>query len=106
MTPIRPFQVIALVGLGLLQAGCGSVPRIDAALPATGPAAVLVPLGPVLAAADAASAGARITPRTAAALDARLGRLRARAGALRRPVVDEPTRGRMAQAAARAVAAR
>ena len=71
-----------LAGLiGLALAGCAPLPDIAAQTntSTSGPAPVLVPLGGILAQADAVGSGAGAV----APVDARASRLRARAAALR-----------------------
>ena len=96
MRPIRPLL------LCLALAGCAEAPSLDGRISAAAAAApypVLQPLAPLLA--QAAQPG-RITPQTPRQLEGGAAALRARAAALRGPVVDAATRARMQAAAARA----
>lgn len=87
-----------LVGLAVLSA-CAEAPRPplpDDPRVATAPAPDLVPLGPILAAADARLP--RTGPDLAQSLASRAASLRARAERLRRaPLIDATTRARMAR---------
>lgn len=83
--------------LALLLSACAGFPALDARMTEadrTAPWPALVPLGPVLAAADA-RAGA---PPPAGDLPARIAALNARAAALRGPVIDAATAARIADA--------
>ena len=76
----------------LLLAACAEVPALDARLTdadRNAPFPALVPLGPILAAADSTATTAP------ASLDARLNRLAARAALLRRPVLTAADRARL-----------
>ncbi|SLN74372.1 hypothetical protein ROJ8625_04048 [Roseivivax jejudonensis] len=88
----------ALTGLSagaLLLAGCATFPEIDAAESAdvaTAPYPDLVPIGTLLA-----QQPPRATPALEAEVTARADALRARADALRGPVIDAPTRDRLSR---------
>lgn len=91
---MRP--VLASLILGL--AACAEIPALDDRLTEadrTAPYPQLTALGPVLARADDAASAARETAAGAGAVDARVADLRARAAALRGPVVPAATRERM-----------
>lgn len=84
-------RLVPLLALSL--AACTQFPELDARLTEadrTAPYPALVPLAPLLARADAASAA------PVADLAGRLAALNARAAALRGPVIDAATTGRMA----------
>ena len=96
---MRPLCPLVLC---LTLAGCADAPSLDGRISAAAAAApypTLQPLAPLLV--QAAQPG-RITPQTTAELDGGAAGLRARAAALRGPVVDAATRARMRAAAARA----
>lgn len=79
----------------LALAACSDFPVFDATIDAAARAApypTLTPLDPVLAAADAPSA---ITPTSVAQTDSAIADLRARAAALRRPVLSGADRTRL-----------
>lgn len=95
----RSCRTALALAAALLLAGCGARPDFgpdDGAAARAGYPAIL-PLGPLLAQAG----GGVITPDFTAAIEARGAALRARAAALRRPVIDAATRARMAAALAR-----
>lgn len=87
---LRPALVVILV-----LSACAAPPAIDARLTAadrTAPFPDLVPLGPILAAADATGTAPPV------GLADRIAALAARAQDLRGPVIDAATRQRFAQA--------
>ena len=97
MPPARPLCLLVLM-LG----GCADAPSLDGRISpaaAAAPYPVLQPLGPLLA--QAAVPG-QITAASIAQMDGGTAQLRARAAALRGPVVDAATRARMQSAIARA----
>lgn len=82
----------ALLSLALLAACADPYPRADlSAVDKAAPYPELIPAEAVRARVPEA----RATPETQSALDARAERLRARAAALRRPVIDDAARERM-----------
>ena len=96
MSPAR------LVLMCFLLAGCADAPSLDgriSAAAASAPYPVLQPLAPLL---ERAAQPGRITPQTPRQLEGGAAALRARAAALRGPVVDAATRARMQAAVARA----
>ncbi|MFZ3584062.1 hypothetical protein ACOI1H_18115 [Loktanella sp. DJP18] len=91
-----------LLILCLLLAGCADAPSLDGRISAAAAAApypTLQPLAPLLA--RAATPG-QITAASTARMDGDTAGLRARAAALRGPVVDAATRTRMQGGVARA----
>ncbi|WP_394154086.1 hypothetical protein [Loktanella salsilacus] len=97
MPPARPLFLTFL-----LLAGCADAPSLDGRISAAAAAAPypqLQPLAPLLA--QAAQPG-RITATSTAQMDGSTAGLRARAAALRGPVIDAATRARMQQGIARA----
>jgi hypothetical protein len=97
MPPARPLFLSLM-----LLAGCADAPSLDGRISAAAAAAPypqLQPLAPLLA--QAALPG-RITPASTVQMDGNTAGLRARAAALRGPVVDAATRARMQRAIARA----
>ena len=92
MPPARPLFLSLM-----LLAGCADAPSLDGRISAPYPQ--LQPLAPLLA--QAALPG-RITPASTVQMDGSTAGLRARAAALRGPVVDAATRARMQRAIARA----
>jgi hypothetical protein len=95
--PDRPMSRNLLIActMALVLSGCADVPDLDGRISAQAAAApypTLQPLAPLLA---QAAAPARVTPATTAAVDGDAAALRARAAALRGPVVDADTRARM-----------
>ena len=88
--------------LCLLLGGCADAPSLDGRISAAAAAApypTLQPLVPLLA---RAAAPGRITPQTTSAAQGEAAGLRARAAALRGPVIDAATRARMQRGIARA----
>ncbi|QQA43676.1 hypothetical protein [Pelagovum pacificum] len=86
--------------LSLLLAGCASIPALDGRVSdevAALPYPDLVPLGPVVAEGRALGQGGATGEALSTAVDSRAAALRARAAALRPPVVDDATRDRMAR---------
>lgn len=73
-------------------AACAPFPQIGTVTNPDAPYPDLVPLGPLLAQADAPG---QITPASVADLSARVAGLQARAARLRGPVIDPGTRARM-----------
>ena len=97
---LRTFLFVALV-TGLT--GCGTIPefagtRAEAARNAPYPD--LIPLTTLINTAQ--SNASRITPASIVTTNSRIARLRAKANALRGPVVDQATRSQMRNAGARA----
>jgi hypothetical protein len=90
----------ALLALCLV-AGCGpGLPDLDRAMTPEGRAMgypALLPVGPLLAAAE----GGTLEPELAQAVAGRAEALRRRARALQGPVIEPPTRRRLAAALAR-----
>ncbi len=87
MRPILPLIL-------LLATACTPFPALQDRVSADAARAdypALVPLGPVLAAAEAQ----RLQPAPDAGLDGRIAALQARAAALRGAIIDGPTRNRM-----------
>ncbi|WP_281983330.1 hypothetical protein [Thalassorhabdomicrobium marinisediminis] len=83
------------IALCLTLAACAEFPALEGRVSpavANAPPPELVPLGPLLARADAAERGAATVP---AALSGRIAALRARADRLRGPVIPPATRARM-----------
>lgn len=88
--------------LCLMLAGCADAPSLDGCISAAAAAApypTLEPLAPLLA---RAALPGRITPVSTIQMDGSAAALRARAAALRGPVVDAATRARMQRGIARA----
>ena len=97
MTPARPLTVLVLIAL----CGCAAPPALDGRISAAAAAApypTLQPLAPLLA---RATQPPRITAQTTSGTQGNAAGLRARAAALRGPVVDPATRTRMQQGVAR-----
>lgn len=81
------------ITLGFVLSACAQFPDVDAALAENNPdpeIPVLLPFEDLLASDDP-----RLTKTDDDSLRARAEALRTRAGALRRPVIDRPTRTRM-----------
>jgi hypothetical protein len=88
----------ALLASALALVGCAQFPQVDA-FPSVGSASeppALLPLDGLLAQA----AGPSVAEDAGAALAARAARLKARARAMRGPVLDPQTRDRLAEAIA------
>ncbi|WP_089904779.1 hypothetical protein [Loktanella fryxellensis] len=93
---LPPRSRVVVCAVALILSGCAEVPDLDGRISAAAAAApypTLQPLAPMLV---QAAAPARVTPATTAAVDGDAAALRARAAALRGPVVDADTRARMA----------
>lgn len=91
---MRLFALVLVLGMG----GCVEFPALDGVVDDTtrnAPYPDLVPLGPILAQADAAAPGRD----PGAGILARAAALSARAARLRGPVIDGGTRARMERAA-------
>ena len=84
---------VPLLASALFLAGCAELPEVGSRAP--GPYPELVPLGPVIAAAEAPG---RVDP--APELDARVAALEARAAGLRRPAISAEERARLDAAVA------
>ncbi|MBU2357509.1 MAG: hypothetical protein KKB02_01030 [Alphaproteobacteria bacterium] len=97
MIPARPPLALVLIAL----CGCATPPALDdriSAAAAAAPYPTLQPLAPLL---TQAAQPPRITAQTTSATQGDAAGLRARAAALRGPVVDAATRTRMQQGLAR-----
>lgn len=92
-----------IILLAVVLSACTEFPALDGTIDpalANAPYPALVPLGPVLAQADAGADGAGIRGAAGVepALSARLAGLRARANGLRGPVIPAEARARMLRA--------
>ena len=99
----RPSRLIATFAMIAACAGCADIPQVggtDAAAARNAPYPDLAPLESILNAVE--NTPKRITPASIDQTQNRAARLRARAAALRGPVVDAATRARMRAASARA----
>jgi hypothetical protein len=95
---MRAVTIVFLVLTGFLT-GCTQFPELDQAIdPDVAARGVpdLIPLAPVLAAADTRATTVTV-PDIAADLGARVANLRARADRLRGPVIPAPVRNRIAR---------
>lgn len=93
---MRHHFICFLIAVPLLAAGCTTFPELDGAVSPTAEAADypdLVPLEPLLVAAEATGPSPQATTQS---LNARVSALRARAAGLRRGIIDPATRRRMA----------
>ncbi|WP_156799280.1 hypothetical protein [Oceanicola granulosus] len=98
MTPLFRLALL-LPAAALALAACAEFPELDGRVTpaaAAAPYPDLVPLPPLLAAADALGAAPDLSAPARAAADTRAAELRARAAALRPPVVDPDARARLA----------
>ncbi len=93
-----PRALALAAGLAALAA-CGTLPDLGAREdpPGARDYPAILPLGPLLAQAE----GGVIAPDLTASLEARGAALRARAAALKRPVIERATRARLTAALAR-----
>ncbi|KPP85044.1 MAG: hypothetical protein HLUCCA08_11745 [Rhodobacteraceae bacterium HLUCCA08] len=92
----RPALCLALLLPAL--AGCADLPALEGRVSAdiaAAPYPAITPLGPILARADALAVSGRASPAALAPVEARLAALRARADALRGPVIPPAQRARL-----------